>query len=143
MKAIILAGGFGSRLSEETVVRPKPMVEIGGKPVLWHIMKIYSTYGVNEFIIALGYKGEVIKEYFLNFYEITNDISIDLKTGKTTVYDGNQPSWKIHLSETGTHTQTGGWITCVISVTATGFSGLKLKASPWIPPSEAFSPINK
>ena len=110
MKAIILAGGFGSRLSEETVVRPKPMVEIGGKPVLWHIMKIYSTYGVNEFIIALGYKGEVIKEYFLNFYEITNDISIDLKTGKTTVYDGNQPSWKIHLAETGTHTQTGGRI---------------------------------
>jgi len=110
MKAIILAGGRGSRLSEETVVRPKPMVEIGGKPILWHIMKIYSTYGVNEFIVALGYKGEVIKEYFLNFYTINNDVSIDLKTGETTVYDGNQPTWKIHLAETGIHTQTGGRI---------------------------------
>src|SRR5438093_1435944 len=77
MKAIILAGGFGSRLSEETVVRPKPMVEIGGKPILWHIMNIYSAHGVNEFIIALGYKAEFIKEYFLNFEAFNNDISVD------------------------------------------------------------------
>jgi len=108
VKAVILAGGFGSRLSEETVLRPKPMVEVGGKPILWHIMNIYSTHGVNEFFIALGYKGEVIKEYFLNFYALNNDISIDLASGQTTIHDGNQPSWKVHLVETGLHTQTGG-----------------------------------
>jgi len=108
MKVIILAGGFGSRLSEETDLRPKPMVEIGGKPILWHILKNYSTYGFNEFIIALGYKAEVVKKYFLNFYALNNDISIDLATGKTVIRDGNQPKWKIHLVDTGLHTQTGG-----------------------------------
>jgi len=108
MKAIILAGGLGSRLAEETVVKPKPMVEIGGKPILWHIMNIYAAHGVDEFIIALGYKGEVIKEYFLNFYAINNDLSIDLATGRTTIHDGNQPRWKVHLVDTGLHTQTGG-----------------------------------
>jgi len=108
MKAIILAGGLGTRLSEETTVRPKPMVEIGGKPILWHIMNIYAAYDVTEFIIALGYKAEVIKEYFLNFYAFNNNISIDLVNGKTTIHDGNQPNWKIHLVDTGLHTQTGG-----------------------------------
>ncbi len=108
MKAIILAGGFGSRLSEETVLRPKPMVEIGGKPILWHIMNIYSAHRVNEFIIALGYKAEVIKDYFLNFYALNNDISIDLAAGKTVIHDGNQPNWTIHLVDTGLYTQTGG-----------------------------------
>ena len=108
MKAIILAGGFGSRLSEETVLRPKPMVEIGGRPILWHIMNIYAAHGVKEFIIALGYKGDYIKEYFLNFYAINNGISIDLANGETVVHDGNQPDWKIHLVDTGLHTQTGG-----------------------------------
>lgn len=108
MKAIILAGGFGTRLSEETVLRPKPMVEIGGKPILWHIMNIYAQQGVHEFLIALGYKGDVIKEYFLNFYAINNDISIDLRTGKTIIHDGNQPQWHVHLVDTGLHTQTGG-----------------------------------
>ena len=108
MKAVILAGGFGTRLSEETHLRPKPMIEIGGKPILWHIMNIYATCGINEFIIALGYKGELIKEYFLNFYAINNDITIDLSTGKTTIHDGKQPNWKIHLVDTGLHTQTGG-----------------------------------
>jgi glucose-1-phosphate cytidylyltransferase len=108
MKAVILAGGFGSRLSEETVIRPKPMVEIGGKPILWHIMNIFATHGVNEFIIALGYKAEYIKEYFLNFYAINNNLSIDLATGKTTIHDGKQPKWRIHLVDTGLHTQTGG-----------------------------------
>ena len=108
MKAVILAGGFGSRMSEETVLRPKPMVEIGGKPILWHIMHIYASYGVNEFIIALGYKAEIIKEYFLNFYAINNDITIDLSRGKTTIHDGKQPLWTIHLVDTGLHTQTGG-----------------------------------
>jgi glucose-1-phosphate cytidylyltransferase len=85
MKVVILAGGFGTRLSEETEVRPKPMVEIGGKPILWHIMNIYAASGLTEFIIALGYKGEFIKEYFLNFYAINNNITIDLATGETTI----------------------------------------------------------
>ena len=110
MKAVILAGGFGSRLQEETVVRPKPMVEIGGKPMLWHIMNIYSAHNVNEFIVALGYKGEVIKEYFLNFYAFNNDISLDLSCGQVSVHDGNQPGWKLHLVDTGLKTSTGGRI---------------------------------
>jgi len=108
MKAIILAGGIGSRLSEETVVRPKPMVEIGGKPILWHIMNIFSCFGIDEFIIALGYRGEVITDYFLNFYALNNNITIDLATGATTVRDGRQPRWKVHLVDTGLTTQTGG-----------------------------------
>jgi len=84
------------------------MVEIGGKPILWHIMSIYGSQGVHEFIIALGYKAEVIKDYFINFYALNNDISIDLSTGKTIIHDGNQPNWKIHLVDTGLYTQTGG-----------------------------------
>jgi glucose-1-phosphate cytidylyltransferase len=108
VKAVILAGGLGSRLSEETVARPKPMVEIGGKPMLWHIMNIFAAHGVREFVVALGYRAEVIKEYFLNFYAINNDISIDLASGTTTVHHGKQPHWKVHLVDTGLHTQTGG-----------------------------------
>jgi len=123
LKAVILAGGLGSRLSEETALRPKPMVEIGGRPILWHIMNICSAHGINEFLIALGYKGEIVKEYFLNFYAINNDISIDLATGKTTIHDGNQPSWKIHLVDTGLHTQTGGRLK---------------RLRTWLDPGEAF-----
>ena len=108
MKAIILAGGFGTRISEETNARPKPMIEIGGKPILWHIMNIYAVHGVSEFIIAAGYKAEVIKEYFLNFYAINNDITIDLSTGNTIIHSGNQPDWRIHIVDTGLYTQTGG-----------------------------------
>lgn len=108
MIAVILAGGFGTRLSEETDMRPKPMIEIGGKPILWHIMNIYAVHGVSEFIIAAGYKAEVIKEYFLNFYAINNDITIDLATGNTIIHSGNQPNWKIHIIDTGLYTQTGG-----------------------------------
>jgi glucose-1-phosphate cytidylyltransferase len=108
MKAIILAGGFGTRLLEETAFRPKPMVEIGGKPVLWHIMQIYGAHGVNEFIVALGYRGDTVKQYFLNFYAINSDISVDLATGQTTIHGGNQPHWKVHLVDTGLQTQTGG-----------------------------------
>ena len=108
MKAVILAGGLGSRLSEETVLIPKPMVQIGGRPMLWHIMNILAAHRVCEFIVALGYKAEVIKEYFLNFYAINNDISIDLATGKTVIHDGRQPAWNVHLVDTGLHTQTGG-----------------------------------
>jgi glucose-1-phosphate cytidylyltransferase len=109
MKAVILAGGFGSRLSEETAFRPKPAVEIGGKPILWHIMNIYSAHGVNEFVIAVGYKAEIIKQYFLSFYALNNDISVDLETGRVVVHNGyTQPRWKVHLVDTGLHTQTGG-----------------------------------
>jgi glucose-1-phosphate cytidylyltransferase len=108
IKAVILAGGFGTRLSEETALRPKPMVEIGGKPILWHIMKLYSAHDVNEFVVALGYRGELIKSYFINFYAVDNDISVDLASGRTVVHDGNQPNWKVHLIDTGLHTQTGG-----------------------------------
>jgi glucose-1-phosphate cytidylyltransferase len=100
MKAVLLAGGLGSRLSEETLARPKPMVEIGGKPMLWHIMNIYAAHGIHEFIVALGYRAEVVKEYFLNFYAINNDISIDLSSGTTTVHHGKQPHWKVHLVDT-------------------------------------------
>lgn len=108
MKAVILAGGFGSRLSEETVLKPKPMVEIGGKPILWHILNIYAAGGITEFIIALGYKAEVIKEYFLNFYAFNNDITVDLANGNAVIHAGNQPNWRVHLVDTGLHTQTGG-----------------------------------
>jgi glucose-1-phosphate cytidylyltransferase len=108
VKVIILAGGMGSRLAEETAVRPKPMVEIGGRPILWHIMNIYAAQGFTEFIIALGYKAEIIKDYFLNFYALNNDITIDLASGKTTVHHGAQPRWQVHLVDTGIATQTGG-----------------------------------
>jgi glucose-1-phosphate cytidylyltransferase len=108
MKAVILAGGLGTRFSEETGLRPKPMIEVGGKPILWHIMKIYAASNITEFIIALGYKAEIIKEYFLNFYAFNNDLTIDLANGKTIIHDGKQPNWKIHLVDTGMYTQTGG-----------------------------------
>lgn len=108
MKAIILAGGLGTRLAEETILRPKPMVEIGGKPILWHIMKIYEQHGVTEFIVALGYKPEIVKEYFLNFYALNNDLTLDFSNGQTVIHQGKQPNWKVHLVDTGLHTQTGG-----------------------------------
>jgi len=108
MKTIFLAGGLGTRLSEKTVECPKPMVEIGGKPMLWHIMQLYSAYDHNEFIVALGYKGELIKQYFYHFYAFNNDLSVDLSSGKTTIHQNNAPSWNVHLIDTGLHTQTGG-----------------------------------
>ena len=110
MKTVILAGGLGTRLSEETLVKPKPMVEIGGKPMLWHLMNIYSAHGFCEFVVALGYKGECIKDYFLNFCAFNNDLTIDLSRGDTTVHPGRQPGWKVHLVDTGLHTETGGRI---------------------------------
>lgn len=110
MKTIILAGGFGTRLSEETEVRPKPMVEIGGQPILWHIMSIYATYGYREFVVALGYKGEVIKHYFLNRYYLRNDLSIHMADGRVEVHDGERDEWVIRLIDTGLNTQTGGRI---------------------------------
>lgn len=108
MKVVILAGGLGTRLSEETNLRPKPMVEIGGFPILWHIMKIYSSYGFKEYCVALGYKGEVIKQFFLNYQASSSDLSINLKTGEKQYYSSLQEDWLIHLIDTGTNSQTGG-----------------------------------
>ncbi|MGE5656086.1 MAG: glucose-1-phosphate cytidylyltransferase [Actinomycetota bacterium] len=107
MKAVILAGGLGSRLSEETDLRPKPMVEIGGKPILWHIMKIYSHYGINEFIICLGYKGYFIKEYFANYFLHQSNVTIDLKTNSVEVHHSTSEPWKVTLIDTGFDTMTG------------------------------------
>ncbi len=108
MKAVILAGGLGTRLAEETTIRPKPMVEIGGKPILWHIMNIYAAHDVTEFIVALGYKGEVIKDYFLNFYALNNDLTVQLSDGSMEVHEVCQQKWTVHLVNTGAETQTGG-----------------------------------
>jgi len=108
MKVVILAGGFGTRLSEYTNVIPKPMVEIGGKPILWHIMNIYSSFGYNDFIIALGYKSEVIKEYFLNYYALNSDFEVNLENGKINYINELSKNWKIKLIDTGLNTMTGG-----------------------------------
>ncbi|MDX2218408.1 MAG: glucose-1-phosphate cytidylyltransferase [Burkholderiales bacterium] len=108
MKAVILAGGLGSRLSEETVMRPKPMVEVGGKPILWHIMKGYSAQGLNEFIVCLGYKGYVIKEYFANYFLHMSDVTIDMSNNGMTVHSRKAEPWKVTLVDTGDSTQTGG-----------------------------------
>jgi glucose-1-phosphate cytidylyltransferase len=110
MKAVILAGGLGSRLSEETTTKPKPMVEIGGRPILWHIMKTYSIYGVNEFIVACGYKGEQIKEYFLNYSMQSSDVSVNLENGQIEVLSKYSEPWKVTLVDTGENTATGGRI---------------------------------
>lgn len=108
MKAVILAGGYGSRLSEETVLKPKPMVEIGGHPILWHIMKIYAYYGINDFIICCGYKGHIIKEYFSNYFIYKSAITFDMKTNKMQVHDNRCEPWTVTLVDTGKDTMTGG-----------------------------------
>ncbi len=108
MKAIILAGGLGTRLSEETVMRPKPMVEIGGRPILWHILKIYSHYGINDFIICLGYKGYMIKEFFANYALHASDITIDIRKNKIETYSNDCEDWRVTLIDTGPNTMTGG-----------------------------------
>jgi glucose-1-phosphate cytidylyltransferase len=108
MKVAILAGGLGTRLAEETAVKPKPMVEIGGEPILWHIMNIYAFYGFKEFVIALGYKGEIIKDYFLNYHYRSHDLTVDLKSGNVKLHDGGGENWTVHLIDTGTETNTGG-----------------------------------
>ncbi len=108
MKAVIFAGGLGTRLSEETETKPKPMVEIGGKPILWHIMKIYSANGINDFIICLGYKGYVIKEYFANYYRHMSDITFDFSDNSVKIHNSYAEPWKITLVETGETTMTGG-----------------------------------
>ncbi len=108
MKAVILAGGLGTRISEDTVNRPKPMVEIGGKPILWHIMKIYSAYGVNDFVICCGYKGYVIKEYFANYFLHMSDVTFDMRNNEMQVHQQHAEPWKITLVDTGESTMTGG-----------------------------------
>jgi glucose-1-phosphate cytidylyltransferase len=108
MKAVILAGGLGTRLSEETVIKPKPMVEIGGQPILWHIMKIYSFHGINEFIICCGYKGYIIKEYFANYFLRMSDVTFDMKNNRMDVHSGNAEPWRVTLVDTGEDTLTGG-----------------------------------
>jgi glucose-1-phosphate cytidylyltransferase len=113
MKAVLLAGGLGSRLSEETQLRPKPMVEIGGKPILWHIMKIYSAHGIRDFIVCLGYQGYVIKEYFANYFLHQSDVTFDLEANRMEVHSRNVEPWRVTLVETGAKTMTGGRLKAV------------------------------
>ncbi len=108
MKAVILAGGLGTRISEETSTRPKPMIEIGGKPILWHILKIYSAHGINDFVICCGYKGYVIKEYFSNYFLHTSDVTFDMANNKMEVHHKNTEPWRVTLVDTGDETMTGG-----------------------------------
>ena len=110
MKVLILAGGYGTRLSEETDLKPKPMVEIGGKPILWHIMKIYSYYGFNDFIVLTGYKSHIIKDYFINYYNRYSDITVDMYNNSVEVHKTHNEPWKVTMLYTGQHTQTGGRI---------------------------------
>ena len=110
MKVVILSGGLGTRISEESATRPKPMIEIGGKPILWHIMKMYSSHGVNDFVICCGYKGYVIKEYFANYFLHMSDVTIDMSTNKVTVHQKKAEPWTVTLVDTGENTQTGGRI---------------------------------
>ena len=108
MKVAILAGGLGTRLSEETTVKPKPMVEIGGRPILWHIMKIYAAYGFKEFVVALGYRGDLIKDYFINYHYRSHNLTVQLKNGEISVHEGDGEDWTVHLLDTGADTNTGG-----------------------------------
>lgn len=108
MKAVILAGGLGTRIAEESDTKPKPMVEVGGRPLLWHIMKLYAHHGINDFVICLGYKGYVIKEFFFNYYRHMSDMRIDLRTGEHQILDSQAENWRITLVDTGAETMTGG-----------------------------------
>ena len=114
MKCVLLAGGLGTRLAEETVRIPKPMVEIGGRPILWHIMKIYATHGINDFIVCCGYKGYVIKEYFANYYLHGADVTFDLRKGTTEIINNQTEPWRVTLIDTGQDSMTGGRLRRVI-----------------------------
>lgn len=120
MKAVILAGGLGTRLGEETSIRPKPMIEIGGMPILWHIMKLYSAHDINDFIVCLGYKGYLIKEYFANYYLHTSDVTIDLRNNAVDTLQNRSEPWRITLVETGADTQTGGRLKAIRSYLTEG-----------------------
>lgn len=120
MKAVILAGGIGSRLSEETVLKPKPMVEIGGKPMLWHIMKIYASHGVEDFVICLGYRGYIIKEYFANYYLHAGDVTFDIAGNSMEVHQSNAEPWRVTLIDTGEETMTGGRLKRALSYAGDG-----------------------
>lgn len=115
MKAVILAGGLGTRLSEETHLKPKPMVEIGGRPILWHIMKVYSSHGINDFVVCVGYKGYVIKEYFANYFLHMSDVTFDMQTNSMKVHQRNAEPWKVTIVDTGDDTMTGGRLKRVAS----------------------------
>ena len=108
MKAVILAGGLGSRISEESHLRPKPMIEIGGKPIIWHVMKIYSHFGINDFVICLGYKGYILKEYFANYFLHMSDVTFDMAQNRMQIHDQHAEPWRVTLVDTGEHTMTGG-----------------------------------
>jgi len=118
MKAVILAGGFGTRIAEETDIKPKPMVEIGGKPIIWHIMKTYSTYGINEFIVCLGYKGHIIKDYFANYFLYSSDVTVDLINNHLEFHRNASEPWRVTLVDTGANTMTGGRLKRVLPYVA-------------------------
>ena len=118
MKAVILAGGLGSRLSEETSIKPKPMVEVGGKPILWHIMKIYSAYGINDFIVCLGYKGHIIKDFFANYFLYSSDLTVDLGKNSLEYHRNTCEPWRVTLVDTGANTMTGGRLKRVLPYVA-------------------------
>lgn len=115
MKAVLLAGGLGTRISEETHLKPKPMIEIGGRPILWHIMKMYSAHGINDFVICCGYKGYVIKEYFANYFLHMSDVTFDMRSNEMQVHQNHAESWRVTLVDTGEHTMTGGRLKRVAS----------------------------
>jgi glucose-1-phosphate cytidylyltransferase len=108
VKAVILAGGFGTRLAEETTLKPKPMIEVGGKPLLWHIMKMYSNHGINDFVVCLGYRGDIIKDYFVNYNLLNSSVTVDLASGACTIHEHSAEPWTVTLADTGLHTMTGG-----------------------------------
>jgi glucose-1-phosphate cytidylyltransferase len=118
MKAVVLAGGLGTRVSEETQVRPKPLVEIGGKPILWHIMKVYSAYGIDDFVICLGYKGYLVKEYFANYYLHTSDVTFDIAKNTMDVHRSSSEPWRVTLVDTGESTSTGGRLKRILDFVA-------------------------
>jgi len=128
MKVVILAGGLGTRISEESYLKPKPMIEIGGKPILWHIMKIYSAHGVNDFVICCGYKGYVIKEYFANYFLHMSDVTFDMADNSIVVHQRKVEPWRVTLVDTGEDTMTGG--RTAVTVASLPWLSWKLMAEP-------------